>query len=415
MPTIDPSDSFIDALRYGATLVLAQFQIYSEGAPTGTWYTANVSTGSFTVDRNSEQRRSGSLTIEVDPTIPPPALLPTSPSSLLAPFGNEVAVQCGIAPAGDVASVQWVPLGLYAIATSTVDDTGIDLVVSLDLYDRSWTIAQRKLKQPYNFPAAGGNFVVEIQALLDQVWNQQTGVAPLLYNMVPTTQTVPTASYDQGSDPWQAALDMAAAVGYELYFNVNGLVMGKPIPNPYTTAPCWNFTDNETDILGYGGTGSTGIFGSAYSTPVEVQVEMTRDGIFNDIVIQGTGDANAATYNGAGIETSGAPVLAEAQDTNPQSPTYIEGAMGDVPNFVSSSLVSTAGAQMMATTDLQATLSSAWTVTLSIPPNPMFDIDDVVTVTRPRVGLDNVSVVLDTITTTFRYDDLAQLTGRVLA
>jgi hypothetical protein len=416
---------FIDALRYGSTLVVARFTVFTAGAPQGTVYNASVSTGQFTVDRNSNQRRSGQMTIEVTPTIPPPPLLPTSPTSLLAPFGNEIFIETGIAVAGnivadidgsvDLSAVTWVPLGLFAIATTQVDDTGVDLTCGLTLYDRSWTIAQRTLKNPYQFPSTvSGEFAAEIEALCNMVWNEQQGVQPLQFNIVPTAALVPVASYDQGSDPWQACMDMAAAVGYELFFDAKGIVTGKPIPDPMTTAVTWNFTDDQTAILGYGGTGSASLLGSPYSTPVEVSVDMTRDGIFNDIVIQGTGDTNLATYNGDGLEIESAPILAEAADNNPQSPTWVRGAMGDVPNFVSSSLVTGDGAQPMANNELSVALSSAWTITLSIPPNPTIDVDQVCTTTRPRVGLDNAKFVIDTVTQTFRYDDIVAITGRVV-
>lgn len=416
MPVVSPTNAFIEAIRFGATLVDARFTIYEKGAPSGEVVTEAMSSGSLTADRNSAQRRSGQVTIELLPTIPPPAILPIDPSADLAPFGNEIFIETGIAGSGNLAAIQWVPSGLYAIATSTVDDTSLDLVCTLNLYDRSWTIAQRALKQPYNLPAASGNFVDEIKALLNQVWTQQVGVAALQYNIVPTSAQVPVASYNQGQDPWQIALDMAAAVGYELYFDVNGIVTGKPIPNPLTQVVTWNFTDSEEAILGLGGTGGSAVlFGSAYSTPVAVQVQMTRDGVFNDIVIQGTGTANMATYNGTGLQTTGPPILAEASDQNPASATYVGGGMGDVPNFVSSSLVTSVGGQAEANNDLQVALSSAWTITLTAPPNPIFDIDDVVTVTRPRVGISNQKMVIDTITQSVRYSDTMLITGRVLA
>ena len=416
MPVTTAGDAFIDALRFGAYFIQARLTVYQFGVQVGQFVTS-VSNGSFTVDRNSEFRRTGSLTIEVLPVVPPGPTTPVNPSSLLAPFGTEVFVETGISSyfQNVELAVQWVPNGLFAISTTVVDDTTVDMTVTLDLYDRSWTIAQRVLKNPYNFPAtSSGNFVSEIKAILNQVWGEQAPNAPLVYNIVPTQAVVPQASYNQGSDPWQAALDMAAAVGYELFFDVNGVVVGRPIPDPFTTPVTWNFTDDQTVITGLPGTGSGALLGGPYSTPVEVSLEMTRDGIYNDIVIQGTGDANAATYSGTGLEVSGSPILAEAADTNPDSPTYIFGGMGDVTNFVSSSLVTKDGAQDMADTDLQQALSSAWGVTFSAPPNPIFDVDDVVTLTRPRVGLNAAVVVIDTITHTFNYADLMQLTGRIL-
>lgn len=419
MPVATASAGFIDALRFGATLMQARFTPYHGGAPLTQTYDSTLSTGSFTVDRNSSTRRTGQLTIEVIPTVPPPVLMPANPSALLAPFGNEVYVEVGIASSvgsPGVANVtQWVPLGLYTIMSTAVDDTVSDATVTLTLSDRSAAIAQRTFLQPYNVPAAGGYFVEEVMALLNFVWNEQTGVAPLSYSIVPTDATVPVASYNQGSNPWQAAMDLAAVAGYELYFDAYGVVVGKPIPDPYTQPITWNFTDDQVAVYGLGGSGSTALLGSPYSTPAAVQVNMTRQGIYNDIVIQGTGTSNAPTYNGPGGTSTGSPVLAQAQDTNPGSPTYINGGLGNIPNFVSSSLVTSAGAQAMANNDLQVALSSAWTVTLQIPPNPILDIDDVVMVTRPRVGLNNALVVIDTITHAIRYADLTSFTGRILS
>ena len=410
------SSGFINAQRYGAILVSARITSYINGKPDGEVIYGAVSTGSFTQDRNSNQRRTGQLTLEVVPTIPPPAYLPTQPNSIFAPFGNEVLVETGIAPAGDIAKIQWFPSGLFAIATSVVDDTSINLTVTLDLYDRSWGIAQRTFKTPWNFPATiSGNFADEIKKLLNAVWAQDPSMAPLQYNIVPTSAVVPTASYDQGTDPWQAALDMAAAIGYELYFDRNGVVVGKPIPDPAQQTIAWNFTDQQTDIQGLAGTGSTALGGSPFSTPVECSVQMTRDGVYNDIIVQGIGYANMATYSGTGVVVTSPPALGEAFDNNPQSASNIKGGMGVVPSFISSSLVTTQGAQTYANNQLTANLSASWQITLTIPPMGILDIDAVVTITRPRVGLWRTKIVIDRLTQVIRYADIEQMTGRVLA
>ena len=371
--------------------------------------------------------------------MPPPAFVPANPQSVLAPFGTELFIWTGIQStiAGTdelsigTAANPWIPSGLYVITTSTVDDTVEDMVITLDLSDRGWTIAQRTLKQPYNFPATpGGYFENEIVALLNMVWSQQQGVKPLQYNIVPTSAIVPPASYDQGSDPWQAAVDIATSIGYELFFDAYGVVTAIPIPNPLTQPPVWSFTDDPTLITGLSGTGSGALLGDAYSTPVEESISMTRDGIYNDIVIQGTGYNNAGTYTGTqytyvpgqgivgtggGLETSGPPILAEAADGNPQSPTWVGGGLGDVPNFISTALIAAGfGAQGMADADLQVALSSSWLATISAAPNPILDVDDVIQVTRPRVGLNNATVILDTITHVINYADQMMLTGRVL-
>lgn len=410
---------FIDAQRYGSLLVTARFSVLQGGKIIGTPFYSHLSIGSFTIDRNSEFRRTGEITLEVNPTIPPPVLMPCDPFSLIAPFGTEMFIETGVVASGNTISDQntvWIPNGLFVIATSSVSDTGANCTVTLQLYDRAWTIAQRVLKNPWAFPhTTFGNFVDEIQLLLSTVWNEQINVQPLQFNITPTDVKVPVASYNQGSDPWQAALDMAAAVGYELYFDPQGIVVGHPIPDPFSTAAIWNFTDDAVYIQGNMGTGSTALLGSSYSTPIEVNVKMTRDGIHNDIIVQGVGSGNGSTYNGNGLETTTQPILAEAADLNPLSPTYVGGAMGDVPTFVQSSLVvSGQSAQAMANNDLRQALSTAWTCTIAVAPNPIFDVNDVVIMTRPRVGINNARCVLDTITHTFNYADIMYLTGRIL-
>ena len=318
---------------------------------------------------------------------------------------------------GDPNPPLWYPNGLFVVSTSEVNDLGPNCSITLQMYDRAWTIAQRVLKNPWGFPhTATHNFVDEIMLLLNTVWNEQHDVEPLQFNIVPTGAKVPVASYNQGSDPWQAALDMAAAVGYELFFDSFGNVVGRPIPTPANTAATYNFTDDATHVQGNYGTGSTALLGSVWSTPIEVSVKMTRDGLYNDVVVQGVGSGNGSTYNGNGLQTTTQPILAEAADQNVLSPTGVYGPMGDVPNFLQSSLVTSGQtAQSMANNELQQALSKAWTVTLGVAPNPIFDVSDIVTVTRPRVGLNNAYCVLDTITHTFNYADIMYLTGRVLS
>lgn len=421
MPVISPSTGFIDALRFGANLVQAKLDVLVNGNPVETVYGA-ISTYSVTVDRNAAQRRQGNVSIVLQPSIPPPALLPTSTGSLLAPFGNEVRLWTGLgtmnssdAP-GEISVAQWIPMGTFAIATSTVQDTTDDLVLTLALYDRSWTISQRKLLQNYNLPATpSGNFVDEVQALATMVWAQNPNAQPLQFSITPTDATVASASYNQGSDPWQAIQDMANAAGYEVFFDVSGTLTGVPIPDPATQPVTWNFTDDVTALYGDGGVdgggGSTVLLGSPYSTPASITSTMTRDGIYNDVVVTGTGTSNAPASNTGSYGN----VIAQAQDTNPASPTYVDGGMGNVPEFVSSNIPTTsAQAQAMANNDLQAALSSSWQVTIEVPPMAFLDVDDVVVVTRPRIGLSGVKLVIDSISYVTSYADTSSITGRVV-
>lgn len=421
MPVAAPTSGFIDALRFGATLVLATVTIRKTGVPVEAQQLP-ISTAHCTVTRSAAHRRTLTMTAILQPTVPPSPLWPTSPSALLAPFGTEVYVKVGIATAngkGGATVKQWVPWGLFALATTTAQDTTDDAVVTLQGYDRSWTIAQHKFKGPYNVPATTtGTFVAEITHLLNTIWTNNHGPGKLAYNIAPTTAKVPQAAFNQGTTPWTAAQQMANAVGYELFFNATGVVTGYPTPTPAKQPVSWNFTTTEQSVYGYTGTGGTGhggseaLTGSPYSVPVGVTVQFTRTGIYNDVVVTGTGQyqPTSPTYS-----PTTPPVLGEAKTTNPNSATYVTGPMGDVVEFVQTNLVSsTATALQAAENMLQTSLSDAWQITLTIPPNPMFDVDDVVTVTRKRLGLTNLKMVIDTVTHTVSYADLTSITGRVV-
>lgn len=406
---------FVNTLRYGSYLVLATCTVYSTGAPTN--FKVPVSSVEVTVTRNAQQRRVATLTAEVLPTIPPALLMPVNPSSPLAPFGNEIRVRTGIAPGGDVDKVVWTDLGLFVIGTSTASDTTINTVYTLNLYDRSWVIAQRLFKAPYNVPALTGNFVVEIKHLLKKVWG---GTPPLRFQIAPTTAKVPRTIFNASTNPWTAATQLAMAAGYELFFNATGTVVGYPTPTPSSATPVWNFTDTAdavTGNVGTPGTNSESLFGDAYSTPVQCSITMTRDQIYNDVVVTGAGPytaPNAGTTAGtAGYST--APVVGEAQTTTASSPMNVDGPVGDIPEFVSSNFVT---ASTQATTAAQnylnASLSDAWQVSISCPPNPVFDIDNVITITRPRLNLTKTRIVIDSITHHLSYATLTVVTGRVV-
>ena len=404
------STAFIDALRWGTTLVAARITHYQDGQPSSV--VLPVSNGTFTVDRNSEFRRSGQVTVEVLPTVPPQTatdvdgtfyILPLNPQAHLSPFKNEIFVEISVVGPGGVAGANgWVPLGLYQIATSVVQDSGNDLIATLDLYDRSWALAQRQLLTAYTIPAAGGDLQSEVEALFQTAWGS---TPPWSYNITPNpAYTVPAGTYNQGQDPFQAALDFFSSAGYEIYFDVNGNVVGKPVPNPATSPVVWNFSEGEVAAVG---TLAHGLSGTPYTSPVDVTLQMTRDGIPNDFIVSASGTTNASG--------SSTPVQASAADTNPASPTYINGPMGNVPSFIfDSTITSQAQAQAEANYDLTVALAKSWTISVDTPPNPLFDIDDVCAISRAKLAMTNQPFVIDTITTSIRYDATTTIEGRVV-
>jgi hypothetical protein len=409
-----------------------RLNVLTGGAPTQLYFP--VSDAQFTYDRNSEQRRSGQITVQIPPNIPPSTVvfngstvpyLPLDPSSPLAPFGSEVQPSITfLAPDLGQGSVQgvngWVPLGTYVIATSVIQASAINVVCNLTLYDRSWPFAQWQLLQNYNYPAAGGGLEAEVKALLSYVWNNngpgQTGEAVPDYILNASFQgnssgwTAPAGTLNQSQDPWAACQQWATSAGQELYFDINGILTCKPIPGSpaggkLNALPvAWNFYPNEVSAVG---TLQHPLGGTPFTSPVATQLSMTR-AVQNDFFVSATGAQN--------ISGTAQPVMQEWADTNPQSPTYYQGPIGRVPSFVWDSNITTA-AQALAEAqyDEGVSVAGAFTIGVSSPPNPLFDLDDVITVTDPRFNLNQQKVIVDTISTSIRYDASMMLSGRMIA
>ena len=423
------SNSFIDALRWGSNIAAAQLTLLVSGAPTT--IIMPVSAGTFTADRNSEQRRSGELTVEYVPTVPPTQVtlngtaynqLPLTPTDPLAPFGNEVQVALSVmCPSlGQTTQGQngWVPLGTFAIATTKVADITTDLTLTMELYDRSWPFSQWSLTTNYTVPNSDGSLRGEIIALLTNVWNNSgpgqssVPVPSWIGSFQPggtSTWVCPSGVYQQGQDPWKACLDMAASAGYELFFDVNGNLNGKPSPGSsaggtLSSLPVsWNLIPAAVLANGQQAYSTSG---SPYSAPSGITLGMTRDGISNNMFVSATGPNNATTTT---------PVQSSAADTNPGSPTYTLGGIGNVPSFVSDSLItSSAQALVEAQYDLAVSLASSRTLTVQLPIAPQFDVDDVVTVTNPRQGLTAQPFIVDTLSVDLSPGAKTSLAGRVI-
>ncbi|MDE2096449.1 MAG: hypothetical protein KGL39_04325 [Patescibacteria group bacterium] len=332
-------------------------------------------------------------------------------------------------PAGTLVQLtQFIPCGQFVITETDVQASSNQLTVSLSLSDRSFVLNARTLTAPYTLPATqSGTYQDEVMALLNMAWGTYSNIPPLQYNFAGANNpVVPTGHYGHGQSPWQLALDLAQVAGNELYFDENGIVCSHTYPNVQTAAVKWWFTDQSASI--YSSPTKTVASGSPYTVPIEVRATFTRQGIFNEVFVTGSGSQNApgassSSSTGTGHSTSAtssSPVLAHAADFTVGSATYVDGALGPLPEFVSSNLVPTASqAQAMASLDLAMSISSAWQVTITTQPNPLIDIDDVVSVLYPSVGVVGpgglgLCMVVDSITMSVTYADSMEITGRVI-
>jgi hypothetical protein len=353
------------ALQSSGYRLTSYATVQSAGVPLGTFV---VEDGTVTIDRTASVRRTIAVTLRPD-------AVPTSMASTVAPNGNEMLLFTTITALDGSGTTQTFPHGVFPITTVTVTDTGVDLTLTLQGSDRAWQVARHLFLGPY-VPTAGTLLGDALTALISSVY------PGLSYAITPTTAMIPAASFNEGDDPWASALSIAAATGFELFFDVVGQVTAQPIPDPTAQPIAFAFVEGPY----------TPMLGAAHV--------LTSDGIQNDFIVSSS-------------SSQVTPVRGEASDTNPSSPTFTGGTFGDIPNFSTSDLVSDVPSATAAAANLlAASLGAAETFTLTTRTMPMLDVDDVVTITRARLGMNATPFVIDHAQHSLRYDGTSTLTLR---
>lgn len=272
----------------------------------------------------------------------------------------------------DDAADEMVPLGMFVINQATVTQsggigssasggssggdgvtgsgggaTGGGTALEISGVDLSRVISRNSWDDIYIIPA-GTNYATAIR---DMIANRLPGTT---FNFATTEHTTPKLIFgtQQGSDPWQDAQDLAAAIGYELFFDAAGVCTLRQIPDPAAADPVWEFTDE--------------------SNPTITALTRTLSDVttFNKVIVQGESTGNTA------------PITATAIDTDESSPTYYLGPYGTVPVYFTSPMITTQQqAQQAADALLLAVKGASESVELSVVPNPALEPGDVVTVT----------------------------------
>lgn len=325
-----------------------------------------VTGGDVAVDATAAVRRHCGLTL-VDPTgqFTPAGSTP----SRLSPYGNEVKLYRGID------GLDSIPLGVFRIANPVLEDSGARRRWTITGYDRSRTVSRSRFTDAY-VVASGTNYVSAIESLIDSI------LPGLAYRAVSTGYSTPQLVFDAESDPWQAALTMAASIGFEVYFDPDGACVIQPEPDPTTANVAWRFAEGATATL------------------LSASRNFDDDPGYNGVVVFGETPDNTS------------PVRAESWDNNPSSPTYYLGGYGKRPTFIRSTYVTTtAQAQDAADANVRRLLGVTEQVQMSAIPHPALEAGDVVGVTRAAVGLDDVFAV-ESFSMPLSYEQPMQVTMR---
>lgn len=350
--SVPVSDRFLHDIRYSHE-VFAFVDVIGANNQT---YRLHTTDGNVQEDRTADIRRRANINC-VDPT---GAITPTTADSILTPFGAQIRPYRGIKyPDG---TTEVVPLGWFFISKSQVSDvpggasssTGGTPGIAIEAYDAARKIQRAKFVSPYTI-AVGTNVVAAIQAIIARTFDN------LEYDVIDTTVVTPAVlTFDVDSDPWAAATGLATSIGCELFFDVLGrVVIAPPLDVDALPSPDFSYIDGHGSSL------------------LDLEVIFTDDPGYNGVVLTSDAPGDDAP-----------PIRSVVWDEEPTSPTYHQGAYGEVPFFVTDNTITTQDQADAACAALLATLlgyASQLAITTAV--NPALCSGSVIQVHRPRTGV----------------------------
>lgn len=343
------SSQFNAALTASHTVV-SRVTVYSGGASTGRVLTP--ASGYVTADASNVVRRTCQITLN------DPSVVPVLTSDPLAPYGNELFLERGIQfPDG---TREYVPLGVFGITGTDVQDSGAGFLMTVDGSDRARKVQRAKFTDVY--PVAAGT---NVGTAIANIVTSRYAAATL--NFAPASAVTAALVYDAGGDPWTAATDLAASIGYELFVDPTGVFVLRPVPNPYTAGISWTYAEGALSLLS------------------KVDRKLDDSKTINYVIVTGENAGSKTTVP-----------RAVAQDSNTASPTYTGGPYGMVVQAVVDRTVqTTADAQAAATAILNRSLGLTEEVDSEGVLHPGQEPSDVVLVTRARAGVSNARFSVD--------------------
>lgn len=242
-----------------------------------------------------------------------------------------------------------------------VNTNGVGTVVTLTGADASYVLAASLLTNIINV-AAGSTAPATIQSIVEQQ-------SPDLnqFNLAPVDTPLVAQIFQPGDNPMTDLQGLAGQVGCVLYFDRNNVLTMRKYPAANEQAPVWTL---DTTL--------------AASIVISASYTISSSPGYNGVIMTG--------YNPNG--TSAAPIVAEAWDSNPASPTYYLGTYGKRPQMVQSSNTNSA-AQLQAQADaiLPSIVGATLTLTVTCMPLPWVEPYDVLQVNIPQVPIQGQYVV----------------------
>jgi hypothetical protein len=335
---------FLKALRSSHT-VTTRMELWSKGnlivpdLPVLAGKTDGDSAGTF--------RRK--LTADLVDTSKGRVLTPSSANFVVGPYGAELRPYRGIKYRDGTTEDE--PLGVFRISANDVTDAGDGVAIQITSFDRSRAVARRRFITPYWVPM-GTSYV---QAIVDIIRSRLFGIEFILPAIDDVTPSL--IIFQEKDDPWKAVQTLADAIGCEVFFDVIGRLVLRPLPS-LNSGDTFEYVEGETATL------------------LDVSTHQDDDLGYNGVVFHG-------------VPQDTPIVTAVVWDDDPDSPTYYKGDYGMVPYFASSPLMwMQEQVNNAALKRFQLVHGITEQVKFTAIPNPAHELNDVVELTRQSLKLD---------------------------
>jgi hypothetical protein len=265
-------------------------------------------------------------------------------------FGYELAIRRGIA--GHRPTPELVPLGVFKLTAYSLDDTTGEL--RLTGMDRSKYALDARLEDDYL--VAAGTYVVDVVAALIA-----TAVPHAAQSLPAGVWTVPQSVFAAKTTPWDAVMELVAAIGMQPRFD--GLGTFRLVDSAATSLPpVWTIDEGPTGVL------------------VSAAMDANDDNIFNRIIAASPPTDAGAVYKATATDTT--------------STARYGGPYGRKPDWIESDLfTSNEMCAAAAEARLASSLGSSQAVAFSAVPNVALVPGDVVLLRDRLLGLDTKHVI----------------------
>jgi hypothetical protein len=282
---------------------------------------------------------------------------PRNASGELAPYGNELYVERGIAYGNG--SHEWVGLGYFRINNPAQDDAPKG-PIQIAAADRMAGLIDRRFLTPRQFSSTLTNGQL-VALLIGEVYPAATVSWDSTVVRDATLGRTVTADRDR----YATLRDLVTSLGKVGFWRYDG-VFRVETPPAIGGTPSWIVNEGKDGVL------------------VKLSRGITREGIYNVVVA-----------SGEATDTS-PPVWAAVADLSPSSPTRYGGRFGPVPRFFTSPFLSTTDqCRLAAEVQLRKSLGLPYSVNLQAIPNPALEPDDLIRVGTEKHIADVVTIPLD--------------------